>query len=1442
MDDISPIRVSPRNRKRSKSESSYRQDPYYIPTPSALLKRRLKEKVSLERTGIFNETPCNRKRHNSEPTVSLSPSPESQKLNYSFSQGQIGCSRLRETGLFNCQTRENGYLHLQNDFLELNKPFRLNKQNITVSIEKALSSDLAKTEDSNIEITLGFCPEEVDRFTRLSVRDQHSQRLTEEKSLLYLLGQMNRHMSKVTSCDQSFNGLKITGMADRSKRLQLDDDDGYPLGILHLGKNRGLNLTPKANLSGPVALIDVDMKPWSFLTISSKTRSCMVPYFAPESKLESHAPDYHVIIQPCFSDGTCNFPSLLCCRCKESKHEVETNTYLEETSQVSSGSLSSARTQLTADLIQGDNEKSVEDSNEVCDDTSTHEQEELHGHPSSLEHNENPVGSQPTADGADTSPEARTTPDQTSVDLIVPENDVSNEANTTTIEISTDTNAELIIKPIKPDGINTDVASGVDSDKETPEFERNKVPGDHTGTEGKAGLSEKSVGEQTGVGHATTLHTESATTLHSESGAQNLTVDPAEDHQVATNPISKRNVQEARSEVTDETHNNIIETTSLSILTATDRTGSGIFYSEAVCVDIVNVSASSKNLVKWLRQCGLKAHPKNSHMNRAKVLAFIDAILDRKVSPTEAFLTSFTTKLVAESLDNELKRLGLITKSKTSVSAKKKILTEFILNSHKTGEEGTILAPERNPYILAIDSELKDEKPPPILSSDSSLSSSENDSDNSDSDYTPNSPKAQKKPRRRNEQHLLFLKQDISPTSSSTEAPACSTNSKVPKKSKPSKSDVKKNSETEKDSEPKNTKVPVKSKLSKPVVNHVGEKDCLKSLEKCAASDGGINTGASSLEGPLKILENSLLMLEKRVADQELITENLSRKCSSNYPSPENTHLHSKSIKTLEARTKMLSDTLNIQQNSMDKLVDRLTTCEKERKRNKDQIAQVNSVLCQHRKESKESINKIISDAELADQRSSTACGETLSLINTRVEQIERENNKCDEMFYSVKEELKGVHQYLKTLTNELSSLKANINEIREGRSISNPHGCQCHDHTILIRELQEMKADNRKFLEEMSIRSHRGDRTPINTMEEHSNTKKTDDERPTNRGILTSTSKPPQEDKKDSQISVANESKPTTNPQVKAKPEINTGASVSKNDSSVSSISGKTKDTSKPSNVIEECQPQVVEQTKPREEEDIRSRETYRRDLKPGIDHDSNARLGNVTIDGTSQKEDPGIGRAKFTTRKCLVIHDPYFKDFDKNKFSRWYDITTRRYDTLLKAKKDPLLLTEIKKLSPAVVYLHVGQADLLDQAPGNTVVSNLTWLIEEIMAKTSARICVSLIIPLSCIPQVKSVIRQVNREITNLITDLRATKRGSNRVFTQNNDVLGDFITRSTSANGTVVSLNNRGQRKLWLHLRDGLGRALDVNPHRNSDTKTSKGANPPRTETPRSRSHNG
>ena len=497
----------------------------------------------------------------------------------------------------------------------------------------------------------------------------------------------------------------------------------------------------------------------------------------------------------------------------------------------------------------------------------------------------------------------------------------------------------------------------------------------------------------------------------------------------------------------------------------------------------------------------------------------------------------------------------------------------------------------------------------------------------------------------------------------------------------------------------------------------------------------------------------------------------------------------------------------------------------------------------------KESITKIIKDAELGDQKCITLCGETRISINTRVEQIERENKKYGELFSSMKEELEGIHQFLKTLTDEITSLKANFSVPTEDKCDLNSYKnrSRCHDHNQIIREIREMKADNKNFFEEMTTRLYRDDTKPLDNKEpeEYNNTKNASCERPKHSGTSPTPPIHPQEenDVSHSQISTTYELQLTTNPQAMTSSEIKTDNTASNNRSNTLPVPGKTYKTPITSNGTERHQVMIADEdrsqgTAKREEKDTTLRETYRRELNPKNDNDGarggETRLGNVTIDGSSHKDGP-----KFSTRKCMVIHDPYFKDFDKSKFSRWYDITTCRYDTLLKAKKDPSLLPKIKKLSPAVVYLHIGQADLLNQTPGDTVISNLTWLIKEIMDKTSAKICVSLIIPLSCIPQVKSVIRQVNREITNLITDLRATKRRSNRVFTQNNDALGDFIARSTSANGTVVSLNNRGQRKLWLHLRDGLNRALDLSPRRTSDTSNSKGAKSLRTETPRSRS---
>ena len=185
-----------------------------------------------------------------------------------------------------------------------------------------------------------------------------------------------------------------------------------------------------------------------------------------------------------------------------------------------------------------------------------------------------------------------------------------------------------------------------------------------------------------------------------------------------------------------------------------------------------------------------------------------------------------------------------------------------------------------------------------------------------------------------------------------------------------------------------------------------------------------------------------------------------------------------------------------------------------------------------------------------------------------------------------------------------------------------------------------------------------------------------------------------------------------------------------------------------------------------------------------------------------------------QYRARKCLIIHDPYFDKFDETKFSRWYDVSMIRYETLQAAKSDTSLLAKVKKIGPEVVFLHVGQADLLNKAPGNSVVANMKELIRSLAENTQFKLCISLIIPLPIVPQVRIVIKQVNREISDFISEVRKTDGGKERVFTQSNDALGASIHRSTGIHGIEVSLNDRGLRKLWLHLRDGLNRSLNLN----------------------------
>ena len=59
-------------------------------------------------------------------------------------------------------------------------------------------------------------------------------------------------------------------------------------------------------------------------------------------------------------------------------------------------------------------------------------------------------------------------------------------------------------------------------------------------------------------------------------------------------------------------------------------------------------------------------------------------------------------------------------------------------------------------------------------------------------------------------------------------------------------------------------------------------------------------------------------------------------------------------------------------------------------------------------------------------------------------------------------------------------------------------------------------------------------------------------------------------------------------------------------------------------------------------------------------------------------------------------------------------------------------------------------------------------------------------------------------------------------NRAFTTNNDALGGYIIRSIGEYGVNISLNIYGKMKLWLNLKNGFQRALQITPTRHGQQK--------------------
>ena len=197
----------------------------------------------------------------------------------------------------------------------------------------------------------------------------------------------------------------------------------------------------------------------------------------------------------------------------------------------------------------------------------------------------------------------------------------------------------------------------------------------------------------------------------------------------------------------------------------------------------------------------------------------------------------------------------------------------------------------------------------------------------------------------------------------------------------------------------------------------------------------------------------------------------------------------------------------------------------------------------------------------------------------------------------------------------------------------------------------------------------------------------------------------------------------------------------------------------------------------------------------------------------GTSTRQ-----RDTYRTHSVLLIHDEHFNAFDKKLFNKQFNVhlfQANSYSALIQKSKQ--LYAAIKRIRPECIYIHTGINDFIKKKSG--LVNYIEDLAELLLKESDAQIGFSLLIPTND-SRLNTKIKVVNDDIRNYVTWLLSiSPRANGRLFTFSNNSLAKENSHDPN---TGFKLSARGQKLLWLHLRDGLKKTLRLPRAQNKETR--------------------
>ena len=351
-----------------------------------------------------------------------------------------------------------------------------------------------------------------------------------------------------------------------------------------------------------------------------------------------------------------------------------------------------------------------------------------------------------------------------------------------------------------------------------------------------------------------------------------------------------------------------------------------------------------------------------------------------------------------------------------------------------------------------------------------------------------------------------------------------------------------------------------------------------------------------SNEKAIKLLEQSLLDVQDRLSAQELLIESISQRSL-----PEQ---QTNALKSLQSKNRTLFDTLNIQQNSIDTLQESVAESAKESKKRLNKINQLHGTVTNNAKQGQDDIAQLKKDVHDWME----ACQVMFTELRQQVAPLADTTSQLQNEVKELRQELKLLKPNLQTRPDRVEAKSNNINdtiltEIKHLREESNAQ------YTVLNKQIYSLASkpnNGRPLLEQENTNPKQ------NFI--HRTLEKTEEDLP-RRGIT-------RDMNRNSESTEHNAKQP--GPLSYAQPEKG-GKEHEKSSSQHNSLSTN----------------RML--GKPRED-----RQSRRADGNENRNSESSTEFTVKQSNSQTNPQSEKTASKKFTTRKCLIVHDPYFSNFD--------------------------------------------------------------------------------------------------------------------------------------------------------------------------------------------------